>query len=155
MSDEINKLIADYEEASEDVGRYGRDAADLERRAAARFALSDAIAALRAERDELAARLEAAEKAAGHSEFYSWPLTTTISRALTERVIEKCWHDRPTGCLFDFAQRVRSATIAECAAVIDKRADILEKISDPTNPSVTNCRLAAAAIRALDKGETA
>lgn len=85
MSDEINKLIADYEEASEDVGRYGRDAADLERRAAARFALSDAIAALRAERDELAARLEAAEKAAGHSEFYSWPLTTTISRALTER----------------------------------------------------------------------
>lgn len=45
----------------------------------------DAIVTLHAERDALALHLTAAEKAAGHSEFASWPLDSTIRRVIAER----------------------------------------------------------------------
>lgn len=86
MSDEIERRVHLLESAARRAGSdVALNGATFEPVGEARTALLTAIAALRAERDELAARLEAAEKAAGHSEFYSWPLTTTISRALTER----------------------------------------------------------------------
>ncbi len=70
-----------------------------------------------------------------------------------ELVVEKCWHDRPTGCLFDFARRIRAEALEEAAHLCDIREREYDTHTSQTNRGAAiGARYCASAIRALAKG---